>query len=272
MKKKSQSFMDVLQSTFASGTILIAYGIALAVYFFFFGNPVNFQGNDPANKPLDGNFLGMIYKGGPFVVPILIACIIIIITFSIERIVMLNKARGKSKLSIFVKTIQTLLSENKIEEASEACDKQRGSLANIVKACLSKYRYIQQDVNMDKEQKVLSMQKEWEEASALELPMLSKNLVIFSTLASICVLFGLLGTVIGMIRAFAALAQAGAPDALALATGISEALINTAFGILGSTLAIILYNAFSTRIDSFTYKMDEAGFSLIQTFASQTKR
>jgi biopolymer transport protein ExbB len=74
-----------------------------------------------------------------------------------------------------------------------------------------------------------------------------------------------------MIRAFAALAQAGAPDALALATGISEALINTAFGISGSTLAIIFYNYFSTKIDGITYKIDEAGFSLTQTFASQTK-
>jgi len=67
------------------------------------------------------------------------------------------------------------------------------------------------------------------------------------------------------------LAQAGAPDALALATGISEALINTAFGITGSTLAIIFYNYFSTKIDAMTYKIDEAGFSLTQTFAAQSK-
>jgi len=101
--------------------------------------------------------------------------------------------------------------------------------------------------------------------------MMSRNLVILSTIASISVLIGLIGTVLGMIRAFAALAQAGAPDALALATGISEALINTAFGITGSTLAIIFYNYFSTKIDGMTYKIDEAGFSLTQTFAAQTK-
>ena len=115
------------------------------------------------------------------------------------------------------------------------------------------------------------VQKEFEEATALELPMLSRNLVILSTIASISVLIGLIGTVLGMIRAFAALAQAGAPDALALATGISEALINTAFGITGSTLAIIFYNFFSTKIDAMTYKIDEAGFSLTQTFAAQSK-
>ena len=124
---------------------------------------------------------------------------------------------------------------------------------------------------MDKDQKILALQKEFEEATALELPMLSKNLVILSTIASISVLIGLLGTVLGMIRAFKALAQAGAPDALQLATGISEALINTAFGIGGSLLAIILYNYFSTLIDNFTYKIDEAGFSLVQSFAASTK-
>lgn len=93
-----------------------------------------------------------------------------------------------------------------------------------------------------------------------------------STIASISVLIGLIGTVLGMIRAFAALATAGAPDALALATGISEALINTAFGITGSTLAIIFYNFFTTKIDSMTYQIDEANFSITQTFASTLKK
>ena len=136
---------------------------------------------------------------------------------------------------------------------------------------MKRYRELQEDKTLEKDQKIIAMQKELEEATALELPMLSKNLVILSTIASIAVLTGLLGTVLGMIRAFKALAQAGAPDALALATGISEALINTAFGIAGSLFAIILYNYFSNKIDGFTYKIDEANFSIVQTFASQTK-
>jgi biopolymer transport protein ExbB len=96
--------------------------------------------------------------------------------------------------------------------------------------------------------------------------------VVLSTVASISVLIGLIGTVLGMIRAFKALAQSGAPDALALSTGISEALVNTAFGIAGSTLAIIAYNYFSSRIDGMTFKIDEASFSLTQTFASTLKK
>ena len=134
-----------------------------------------------------------------------------------------------------------------------------------------RYRDLQNDKSLEKDQKILSIQKALEEASALELPMLSRNMVIFSTLAPLSVLIGLLGTVLGMIRAFAALAQAGAPDALALSTGISEALINTAFGIAGSCIAILMYNYFSSRIDSYTFHIDEAGFSLAQTFAASLK-
>jgi biopolymer transport protein ExbB len=68
-----------------------------------------------------------------------------------------------------------------------------------------------------------------------------------------------------MIRSFAALAQAGAPDTTALATGISEALINTLVGIVSSIIGIVMYNYFSTRVDAITYSMDEAGFSIIQS-------
>jgi biopolymer transport protein ExbB len=175
-------------------------------------------------------------------------------------------------LDLFVANIQALTSKDKVEDAIAACDNQKGSLANVVKAGLLRYRDLEGDKSLEKDQKITSMKQALEEASALELPMLSKNMVILSTIASISVLIGLIGTVLGMIRAFAALAQAGAPDALALATGISEALINTAFGITGSTLAIIFFNYFSSKIDGYTFKIDEAGFSLTQTFAASIRK
>jgi biopolymer transport protein ExbB len=71
-----------------------------------------------------------------------------------------------------------------------------------------------------------------------------------------------------MIRSFAAMSS-GSPDTAALATGISEALINTAFGITASTVAIIMYNVFSTQIDSMTYSMDEANFIISQDLATK---
>lgn len=240
------------------------------VFKYVMGAPINFEGGNPEGRPIPGNYLAMIYKGG-YIVPLLMTVLLVLITFSIERGITLRRAKGKGRINVFVRNLQNYLANNKIDEAIAACDKQKGSLANVMKAGLLRYRSLQSDTTLEKDQKILALQKEFEEATALELPILSRNLVILSTIASISVLIGLMGTVLGMIRAFAALAQAGAPDALALATGISEALINTAFGIGGSLIAIIMYNLYSTQIDAFTFKIDEAGFSLVQSFAATTK-
>lgn len=255
---------------FAVSAILIAFIVSYILFTKIMGNPVNFEGGNIHGSPLERNYLGIIYKGG-FIVPILMTCVLTLIVFIFERVITLTRAKGKGNLNTFVHKLQVLLGEDKIEEAMDECDRQKGSLANVMKAGLVRYRDLQKDKELEKDQKILSIQKSFEEATALELPMLSKNMVIFSTLASISVLIGLIGTVLGMIRAFAALAQSGAPDALALATGISEALVNTAFGITGSTLAIIAFNYFSSTIDSYTYKIDEAGFSLTQNFAASLK-
>ncbi len=270
MSKQGSSFKDALQNVFAASAILIAFVVSYLLFVNVMGNPVNFEGGNPEGHALEGNYLGIIYKGG-FIVPVLMTCVLVLIIFVIERIITLSRAKGKGRLNVFVKRLQTLLAEDKIEEALEACDKQKGSLANVMKAGLVRYRDLQKDKDLEKDQKILSIQKSFEEATALELPMLSRNMVIFSTLASVSVLIGLIGTVLGMIRAFAALAQSGAPDALALSQGISEALVNTAFGITGSTLAILAFNYFSTTIDAYTFKIDEAGFSLTQNFAASLK-
>jgi len=183
----------------------------------------------------------------------------------------ISRAKGKGRVEPFVKKVKTFLSNGEFDAAITECDSQEGSIANVIRAGLNKYKYVADDSTMDKEGKIAAIQKELEEATSLELPMLSKNLVIISTCASIATLIGLIGTVLGMIKAFAALAQAGAPDATALATGISEALINTALGIMGSAIAIIMYNYFTTKIDALTYGIDEAGFSVVQTFNTKHK-
>lgn len=266
MSTKGQSLKEALQSAFAGSVIVICFIIAYIVYSKVFGNPINFVGGNPEGSPLEGNYLGIIYKGGP-IVPLLITVNLMLLTFVVERLITLARANGRGRIAVFARKIQSLLQENKIEDAVAACDKQKGSMANVVRSGLHRYRDLQADKALPNDQKVLALQKDLEEATALELPMLSKNLVILSTVASISVLIGLIGTVLGMIRAFAALATSGSPDALQLATGISEALVNTAFGITGSTLAIIFYNYFSARIDAMTYKIDEVNFSVTSTFA-----
>lgn len=213
--------------------------------------------------------MGTVYKGG-FIVPILLAVNLIIIIFSVERFVTLAKGKGKGDVNTFVTKIKSLLEARDIKSAIAECDKQRGSLANVVRAGLEKYETVQNSTEMDKEQKLESIKKELEEATALELPMLSKNLVILSTCASIATLIGLIGTVLGMIKSFKAMGS-GTPDTTQLSIGISEALINTALGITGSAIAIILFNFFSTKIDQMTYSMDEASFTIVQNFSTTEK-
>jgi biopolymer transport protein ExbB len=271
MSKNSSSLKDVINSLFAPVAIIVAFLVALYLFNNIMGNPVHFVEGNKHGSPLPGNYLGMVYKGG-IIVPILMTIVLVLIIFVIERAITLARVKGKSNLKTFVAKIQGLLAEGRIEECIVACDKQKGSLANVLKAGLVRYHDLENDKELEKDQKITSMKQALEEATSLELPMLSKNMVILSTIVSIAVLIGLIGTVLGMIKAFGALAQSGAPDALALATGISEALINTAFGITGSTLAVIFYNYFSSQIDDYTYKIDEAGFSLTQTFAASIRK
>ena len=260
----------MLKSMFAAIMIPLALVASFIIFKFVLGNPANFEGGDPENNPLAGNYLGMVYKGG-LIVPMLITLLILVITFSIERFITIASASGRGNTNEFIRNMRTMLMAGDFAGANAACDEQRGSVGNVVKSVLHKYSEVSKDQKMDKDQKIVAIQKELEEATGLELPMLEKNLVILATIASIATLMGLLGTVVGMIRAFSALAHAGAPDSIALANGISEALINTALGIGTSAIAIIVYNYFTTKIDKLTYTIDEAGFSITQTFAATQK-
>jgi biopolymer transport protein ExbB len=197
--------------------------------------------------------------------------LMMVITFTIERFISLTRAKGKGQISAFVVRVYQKLTKTDLTSAITECDDQRGSVANVIKAGLLKYQEVESSKEMNKDQKMLAIKQEIEEATSLELPVLEQNLVILATIAPLATLMGLLGTVLGMIKAFSALATAGAPDAVALATGISEALINTAFGIGSSALAIIFYNYFTTKIDKMTYSIDEAGVAIVQNFASHNK-
>lgn len=251
--------------------ILLALVLCEAIYYLVLGNGSNFEGGNNANHPIPGNYLGIVYKGG-VIVPILMTCLLTVIIFCIERFLTINKAKGNGNVNEFLRRVKYNLETNNLDTALSDCDKQKGSVANVVKAGLVKYKEMAGNKELDTDQKVLAIRKEIEEATSLELPMLEKNLVILATLASVSTLIGLLGTVVGMIKAFAALGQAGgAVDASALSNGISEALINTALGIGSSALSIVMYNVFTTRIDGMTYAIDEAGFSIAESFAAKYK-
>ena len=271
---QTQKQESKFKSMFASFAIPVLIAVGICIYIFVLGNNSNFEGGDSKNHPIPdgvGHVLGLIYKGG-MIVPILLSLVLMSITFSIERFLTITKASGKASAETFVRKIQSHLRSNNVDAAIKECDLQSGSVANVVKSTLVKYKELESVSDMDVDHKVLAIQKETEESVSLELPMLEKNLVIIATMASVSTLVALLGTVLGMIKAFSALASAGSPDSVALANGISEALINTALGIGNSAIAIIMYNVFTTKIDKITYTIDEAGFSIVQQFASAHKK
>ena len=261
--KKTKSYSGVGT---APVVIVVCLIIAICIFKYVLGNPDNFMNGDPNGHPLPGNMLGTIYKGG-VVVPLIQTLLLTVIALSVERWFALSKAKGKGNITRFVVNIKEALSENNIAKARELCNKQKGSVANVVYAALEKYEEMEKDNELTKEQKVLSIQKALEEATALELPTLEQNLPVIATMTTLGTLVGLLGTVIGMIRAFAALANAGAPDSIALSTGISEALINTAFGIATGACAVISYNYYTSKIDKLTYSIDEVGFTIVSAYA-----
>ncbi|RYY34332.1 MAG: MotA/TolQ/ExbB proton channel family protein [Sphingobacteriaceae bacterium] len=265
VKKESSSASGM----FATLAIPLCFVVTILIYNFVLGDGSHFKGGDPANDPTD--IWGTVHKGG-VVVPVIMGLLLMVIVFSIERFIVIGKASGTGNVDAFVRRVQSFLNAGNIEAASAECDKQKGSVANVIKSGLKKYREVESDAAMDTEQKALAIQKDIEEATALEMPMLEQNLTIIATLVSIGTLMGLLGTVIGMIGAFGELAAAGAPNTSALSTHISEALINTALGISTSAVSIIMYNLFTSKIDKLTYAIDETGFSIVQTFASSHNR
>lgn len=268
--KKSSNIISIL----APVLCLVA---GYLIWRFVLGNPDNFgkgaeNGGFWPDREEPKSALSKMYLGG-IIVPVLIGTFLTMVTFVVERFLTISKATGSSSNADFVRKVQYHLANKNVEAALAECDKQKGSVGNVMKAGLHRYKDMIGNTELNTEQKVLAIQKEVEEATALELPMLEKNLVFLSTIASVATLIGLLGTVVGMIRAFGNLGaeSGGASSANQLSIGISEALYNTALGIGTSAFAIIFYNIFTTRIDSITYGIDESGFTLTQSFASLYK-
>ena len=104
-----------------------------------------------------------------------------------------------------------------------------------------KYSEVEKDDTLSKEQKIEAIKKQLEEAAALEMPSMQQNLPIVATMTTLGTLVGLLGTVLGMIKSFQALAT------------------------------VISYNYFSNKIDNVTYAIDEVGFCIVNTFAATHK-
>ena len=251
--------------------IALCLAAAFAIFYLWFGNPDNFLDPLIKHQPKPGNLLGTVYTGGPLVA-ILVSLTLMVVTFIIERLLSLSKAEGRGSLPKFLKKVHDHLVAGNIDAAIDECNKQRGSAASIIRAGLEQYQMVKGNPNMDAEKKISEVKRAVDEATGLETPLLEKNLVALSTIASISTMIGLLGTTIGMIRAFQALAVSGqAASAVQLSIGISEALINTAGGLIAAVLAIVAYNYFTTRVDNFVYMVEEATLQMMEILSVKEK-
>ena len=273
--KKSKGFTGIKSGLLV---IFISWVIAELIYVCVFGYKSHFSDgdtwasipfslfNDGDHQPVTGDLLGTIYKGG-FIVPLIWTQLITVLALAVERYLAIKTAYGKMALPKFVTEIKEALKVNDLAKAQQICDKQQGSVANVVNTTIKTYREVEADTTLSKEQKVLAIQKSLEEATALEMPMLQENLPIIGTIVTLGTLTGLLGTVMGMIKSFSAMgAGDGGADSAALSVGISEALVNTASGIATGASAVISYNYFTNKIDRLTFSLDEVGFSIVSTF------
>ena len=257
--KKSQGFQGVRG---AFWIIVVCAIVAFTLFFTWFGHESHFA-DATKEQPID--VWGTIFKGG-IIVPVIHTLLYTVIAMTIEPWLALKTAFGKGALPKFVSEIKAALNANDFAKAQQLCDKQRGSVANVVGASLRAYKEMEATSGIKKAQKIAKISQAHEEASQLEMPTLTMNLPIIATIVTLGTLTGLLGTVVGMIRSFSALSAGGGADSAALSQGISEALINTAFGIGTSWCAVVAYNYYTNKVDKLTFALDEVGYSIAQTY------
>ena len=243
------------QGTFTTITMVAALVISAVFYWGIL--PTMDKG--PEETPL----IHQIALAGP-IVPFLLTLTLMLLTFVIERVITLGKARGARPLPVYFSEFTKAVREGKYDQAIKISDTQRGSAAAVLKAGAEQWLRVANDKGVHMEKKISETQRAINEARLLEVPFLERNLIALSTIASVATMVGLLGTTIGMIRSFAAMSTQGAPNAAELARGISEALVNTALGLFAAIVGIVCYNFFVNKVDQFNYEIDEAAYLMVE--------
>jgi biopolymer transport protein ExbB len=175
-------------------------------------------------------------------------------TVAIERFIVFSKA--KLNVSDFLTKIRKALLVNRnVKEAIKICEQSKGPVASVMKAGLLRYGHAREDI-----------EKTIENAALYELDRLEKRLGVLATTANVAPMLGFLGTVAGMIKSFATLAEQGLTNPAAVAVGISEALITTATGLIIAIPAQLVYNWYTTKITRFVRDIETASNMLVETF------
>lgn len=194
--------------------------------------------------------LSIIEKGGALMYPI-IFCSILMVGIGLERA---NSLRRKNIINPeFLENVQAHWDWKNIQKGLQLCKAYDNSLARILKAGLLRFGG-----------KVEDMERAIEGAGQHEASLLNSNLRVLGAVANITPMLGLLGTVFGMIKAFNVISQSGTGNPGLVASGISEALITTAAGMLVGIPALALYHYFRGKIDRFVFEMEEISFQLVE--------
>jgi len=201
------------------------------------------------------------WKTGPIRWPLLL-CSILGLTFIIERVMSVIKLRPKIRVEQLVSRITEALRNDNIMEAVSICEEAGGPQANVVKAGLLRYS---QGMIEEKAVSKDDVSEAVDEATILEVPQLEKNLVILSTIYQVSPLLGLLGTVMGMVRAFTAIALKGTGDPQLLAGGISEALLTTVIGLFIAIVVMIAYQILVSLVDRHILEIQQVSTEIVNT-------
>ena len=192
-------------------------------------------------------------QGGIFMYPLLFFSVLAA-TVAVERFIVFSKA--KINVNAFLTQIRKALLVNRnVKEAIKVCEQNKGPVASVMKAGLLRYGQPREEI-----------EKTIENAALYELDRLEKRLGVLGTTANVAPMLGFLGTVAGMIKSFATLAEQGLTNPAAVAVGISEALITTATGLTIAIPAQLVYNWYTTKITRFVRDIETASNMLIETF------
>ena len=196
-------------------------------------------------------------KGGIFMHLLLLASIIGLV-FIIERFVTLSRARVNVR-RLMNNVVDAMHSEG-VEGAMRVCEGTKGPIAAVMHAGL-----LRSDRGPD------AVKEAIETSGSIETSFLERGLVAIATVAQVAPLLGFLGTVSGMISAFASIAAAEQVSAKVVASGIEEALITTATGLIIAIPASIGHSYFVSQIDRFVLEMEEASAELVNELIESGK-
>ncbi len=188
----------------------------------------------------------------------------------IDRALYFSAARKQSRE--FAPRVAGALKEGRLDEAIKVADRSKKShLAEVVTAGLQEFRSFGSGGSITEEQ-VESSQRALERSESIVHAKLKKGLSGLATIGSTAPFIGLFGTVTGILNAFQAIATQKSSGIGAVAGGISEALVTTAFGLLVAIPAVMAFNYFTNKVEAFDVEMDNSSSELVDYFIKQSHR